>query len=106
MDEYHYKTLKEISENHIISQRQLAKRMEMSLGKANYIINALIDKGLIKVKSFKNSKNKLGYMYILTPKGMTKKMELTYEFLKRKMAEYERLEKEIEKLKTDINKAN
>lgn len=98
----HLKILKELSKDKTLSQRDLSKRLGLSLGKVNYVLNALIDKGLVKVESFKNSKNKLAYMYILTPKGISKKMELTYLFLNRKIHEYDTIRREIEELKKDI----
>jgi len=75
--------------------------MGMSLGKANYCLNALIDKGLIKVRNFRNSQNKLAYAYLLTPKGIAAKTRLTAGFLKRKIAEYEALRVEIEQLRKE-----
>lgn len=102
MDEYHFKFLKELEKYNTISQRDLSKKLGLSLGKANYIVNALMDKGWIRAKRFKNSKNKLAYMYILTPAGIRRKIELTYEFLKRKTAEYDRLKLEIEDLKREV----
>jgi len=96
------KILKELSKDKTLSQRDLSKKLGLSLGKVNYLLNALIDKGLVKVESFKNSKKKLAYMYILTPKGIAKKMELTYLFLMRKRHEYNALKIEIEELKKDL----
>ncbi len=103
MDEYQLKLLKELSENANLSQRDLSRRLGLSLGKVNYVLNALLNKGLIKTMRFKNSRNKSAYMYILTPKGMKGKVELTYEFLKVKINEYDLLKKEIEELKNDID---
>ena len=71
--------------------------MNFSLGKLNYCVNALKSKGLIKIKNFKNNKNKINYFYILTPKGISKKTKLTLNFMKRKFIEYEELKKEIKK---------
>lgn len=102
MDEHHLNLLKELSRDHTLSQRDLARKLGLSLGKVNYVLNALLDKGLVKAKRFKNSKSKLAYMYILTPNGITTKAELTYTFLKRKMSEYDALKVEIEELKTEI----
>ncbi len=96
------KILKELSEDKTLSQRDLSKRVGFSLGKVNYILNVIIDTGLVKVKKFKNSKKKIGYMYILTPKGTAKKIDLTYYFLKKKMSEYNALRIEIEELKKDL----
>ena len=102
MDEHHLKLLNELSIDNTLSQRDLSKKLGLSLGKVNYVLNALLDKGLVKAKSFKNSKSKLAYMYILTPKGISKKMDLTYLFLKRKTEEYDILRNEIKALKKEI----
>ena len=80
-----------------ITQRKLASELGFSLGKLNYCINALKQKGLIKIENFKKNKNKINYLYILTPKGITQKTKLTVNFMKRKMKEYEELKKEIKK---------
>ena len=94
--------LKELSKDKTLSQRDLAKRVGFSLGKVNYILNAVIDTGLVKVEKFKNSKKKIAYMYILTPKGVAKKLDLTYLFLKKKRNEYNALRIEIEELKKEL----
>lgn len=94
-DEYRYKILKLVEENPEISQRELAKNLGISLGKANFCLKALIDVGLLKVKNFRNSKNKLAYMYLLTPTGMEEKSSITVRFLKSKIQEYELLQTEI-----------
>ena len=103
MNGHHLKLLKELSKNSTLSQRELSKKLGLSLGKVNYVISALIEKGLIKVKRFKNSNNKMAYMYTLTPIGLSKKAELTGVFLKTKMAEYDSLGTEIEELKRDLD---
>jgi len=79
------------------SQRKLANELGFSLGKLNYCLNALKSKGLIKIKNFKNNKNKINYIYILTPKGISKKAKLTVNFMKKKIAEYEELKRELDK---------
>ena len=79
------------------SQRKLANELGFSLGKLNYCLNALKSKGLIKIKNFKNNKNKINYIYILTPKGISKKAKLTVNFMKKKIAEYEELKRELGK---------
>ena len=79
------------------SQRKLANELGFSLGKLNYCLNALKSKGLIKIKNFKNNKNKINYIYILTPKGISKKTKLIVNFMKKKMFEYEELKHELEK---------
>tara|TARA_B100000795_G_scaffold40664_1_gene26696 strand:- start:2451 stop:2762 length:312 start_codon:yes stop_codon:yes gene_type:complete len=88
--------LRKISKQSNVSQRVLAEELGFSLGKLNYCLNALKKKGLIKIKNFKNSKNKINYLYILTPKGIKKKSLLTVNFMKRKMKEYEELKRELE----------
>ena len=85
------------------TQRDLAKRLNLSLGKVNYCIKALKQKGYIKIKNFKKNPNKISYAYILTPKGIKEKTKLTINFMKRKIKEYEELKKE---LKNDIKKNN
>ena len=97
-DEYRYKILKELEINPEISQRDLAKGLGISLGKTNFCIQALIAKGLVKARNFKNSQNKKAYVYYLTPKGMEEKTRVTLQFLKYKMAEYQSLKTEIEQL--------
>ena len=79
------------------SQRSLAKKIGLSLGKLNYCLKALKQKGLVKAKNFKNNKNKKYYLYILTPKGIAEKTKLTLNFMNLKMKEYDELKKEIEK---------
>ena len=85
-----------ISKQPKVSQGILADELGFSLGKLNYCIGALKKKGLIKIKNFKNNKNKINYIYIITPKGISKKTLLTLNFMKRKMKEYEELKKELE----------
>ncbi len=84
------------------SQRKMAKELKISLGKVNYCLNALLDKGWIKVKNFKNSKNKLAYAYILTPKGLEAKTQLTLYYLRKKTKEYEELKHTIEILHKEV----
>lgn len=98
-DEFRYKILKLVQEKPDISQRELAKALGISLGKANFCLKSLIDVGLLKVSNFRNSKNKLAYMYVLTPKGIEEKAGITMRFLKYKMQEYENLQAEIEELR-------
>lgn len=100
-EDTHYKVLKLLETNPELSQRQLAKALGVSLGKANYCIGALIDKGLVKAGNFKNSDNKRAYFYVLTPRGIEAKAKMSVRFLARKMAEYETLGREIERLKNE-----
>ena len=97
-----YLILKQLEDNPHLTQREISKELGVSLGKTNYVINALIDKGLLKLNNFKRSDNKLGYSYLLTAQGITEKTTLARKFLKRKSDEYNRLKKEIEKLRNEL----
>jgi EPS-associated MarR family transcriptional regulator len=90
--------LREIADNPRVTQRQLAEKYGISLGKTNFLIKAFLERGLIKVKRFKNSKQKTGYLYALTPDGIKKRVMLTRHFLQIKQREYEVLKEEIAKL--------
>ncbi len=94
--------LKEIEHNPQVTQRGLAQKLEISLGKINFLINSLIDKGIIEAKNFKNAKNKFAYMYLLTPQGIKIKLQLTRQFFAWKIEQYEKLRKEIEDFKKEI----
>ncbi len=100
--EAHFKVLRLLEVNPQMKQRELATAAGVSLGKTNYCINALLEKGLIKVQNFKSSKRKLAYAYLLTPAGIAEKAVLTQRFLKRKIEEYEVLKAEIELLKQEV----
>lgn len=102
-DEIHYKLLKRLEADPHISQRQLAKELGVSLGKVNYCLKALVDRGWIKARNFKNSKNKKTYAYFLTAPGFQEKAKITVQFLKRKVREYEQLRVEIEELRREIH---
>jgi|TARA_B100001142_G_scaffold168958_1_gene168617 EPS-associated MarR family transcriptional regulator len=80
-------------------QREMAKDLGFSLGKLNYCMQALKEKGLIKIKNFKNNKSKLNYLYVITPKGISEKTQMTVRFMKLKMREYDELKKEYDKQK-------
>jgi EPS-associated MarR family transcriptional regulator len=101
-EETHYKIMRVLEENPDLTQRELAEKLGMSVGGVNYCLNALIDKGLVKMSNFQKSKNKFKYVYLLTPQGIAEKVELTSRFLKRKMEEYEALKVEIEGLKVEM----
>ena len=92
-----FEVLRTIKNNPELTQRDIAKGLKLSLGKVNYCIKSLKDKGLIKINNFKKNPNKLGYFYILTPRGLSEKTKLTIKFMKRKLAEYEELKKELNK---------
>ena len=100
-DNTSYGLLKTLENNPSLSQRDLAKRLGVSLGKVNFCLNALVEKGCLKVNNFRNSDNKLAYAYLLTPHGLDEKARITVRFLKYKMREYERLRAEIEALKRE-----
>lgn len=97
-DELRYRLLKILEENPSLSQRELAQGLGISLGKLNYCLKALIEKGWIKARNFKNSRHKLGYLYLLTPRGLEEKARVTYRFLKLRLAEVEALQRDIEEL--------
>ncbi len=103
MDEFQFKTLRELAKDGTLSQRDLSKRMGLSLGRVNYLVNALLKAGYIKASRFKNSKHKIAYMYVLTPKGLSAKVNQTYNFLQRKLDEYHRLREEIETLRQETD---
>jgi EPS-associated MarR family transcriptional regulator len=93
---------REINKSPELTQRELSSRLGISLGKVNFLINALIRKGFVKVENFKKSSNKIAYFYCLTPGGIEEKSRMTYHFLKRKMREYEQLELEIRQLREEV----
>ncbi len=90
-----------LQENPDLTQRELAQKLGVSVGGLNYCLKALMEKGLVKMQNFANSKNKFGYIYVLTPRGMAAKAALTNRFLRRKMEEFDVLRAEIESLKQD-----
>lgn len=92
----HFNVLRKIKSKPNSSQRELASELGFSLGKLNYCLKALNQKGLIKIKNFQKNPNKIKYVYLLTPKGITTKTKLTLNFMKRKMKEYDELKSEIE----------
>lgn len=102
IDEQHLKVLRLLEANPDMSQRELAEALGVSVGKTNYCIRALVDKGLLKMKNFRNSRNKLAYAYLLTPAGIAAKAELTARFLKRRLIEYEQIRKEIAQLQEEL----
>lgn len=105
-DEIHFDLLRRLEANPDCTQRELSKELGISLGKVNYCIKKLTEKGLIKFKNFSLNPNKSGYSYLLTPKGIEEKGKLTISFLKLKMDEYELLKGEIEQLKQEATNKN
>ncbi len=92
----HFNVLRKINNKPKSTQRELAKELGFSLGKLNYCLRALKNKGLVKMKNFERNPNKINYIYVLTPRGIAEKAKLTLNFMKRKMKEYDELKKEIE----------
>jgi EPS-associated MarR family transcriptional regulator len=101
MSDVHYKLMRLLEANPELSQREIARELGISLGKANYCLRALISRGWIKVNNFTNSQNKAAYMYLLTPRGIEQKASLTVRFLQAKMREYEALRAEIEQMQLE-----
>ncbi len=100
--ETHLKILRILENRPDITQREISETLGISLGKANYCMKALVEKGMVKAENFRNSEYKRAYLYILTPKGIEAKARISMRFLQRKIKEYEQLKKEIEQLKTDL----
>lgn len=101
-----YRLLKLLEANPELSQRQLAQALGISVGKVNFCLNALIERGLVKARNFRNSRNKLAYMYFLTPAGFEEKARVSLRYLKQKLQEYETLRSEIKELKNDARRMN
>lgn len=101
-EEVNLELLRQLESEPHLNQRNLADRLGLSLGKANYCLRALVRKGLIKIDNFKRSDNKLAYSYLLTPSGLQEKTRLTIAFLRRKQQEYERLQVEIDRLRAEV----
>ena len=102
-EDTHLKVLRLLESQPHMSQRELAQAVGVSLGKTNFCLKALLDKGLLKVQNFQNNQHKLAYAYLLTPAGMAAKTALTGRFLKRKMEEYELLKAEIDALQQETS---
>ena len=102
-EDTNFRVMRILEEHPEISQRELSKKLGVSLGGVNYCLSALIDKGFVKAKNFSNNANKVSYAYLLTPKGIREKSQLTVRFLQRKMQEYEDLRREIELLKGQLD---
>lgn len=101
-EDLHFRVLRLLQEQPDLSQRELATRLGVSNGKLHYCMKALIEKGLVKLSNFANSKHHLGYAYLLTPAGIQRKARLTGAFLARKMGEYEALQAEIAALQAEL----
>ncbi len=101
-EDTYFRVLRILNEQPDITQRELAEKLGVSVSGLNYCLKALVQKGLVKIQNFSNSNNKLGYVYLLTPAGVTEKATLTSRFLQRKMREYESLRREIHLIKDEI----
>ena len=100
--EIRYKLLKILSSEPNLSQREMARRMGISLGKTNYVLCELAEKGIIKIKRFKSAPQKIPYTYMLTPRGLEQKAKITTRFLKRKLSEYEAIKSQLKEIATDL----
>lgn len=100
-EDTNFRVMRLLQENPDLTQRELAEKLGVSVGGLNYCLKALMEKGLVKMQNFTHSKNKFGYVYVLTPRGIAEKAKLTSNFLKRKMEEYEALKAEIDILKSE-----
>ena len=98
-----YKVIKEIEQNPSHTQRSLAEKLDISLGKANYVLAGLIEKGIVKAKKLKNHPDKIRWQYILTPQGMKEKFRITQQYLQRRKKEYEEIQKEIAQLQEEVH---
>jgi EPS-associated MarR family transcriptional regulator len=105
-DDKYFRLMRILESTPDLSQREMAQALGISFGGVNYCLNALVDKGLVKIQNFSQNQNKFGYVYLLTPSGIAEKAALTGNFLKRKMDEYEALKIEIETLRSEIDVKN
>ena len=103
-DEYRYRILKLLETDPSASQRKIADELDISLGRVNFCLQALINKGLVKAKNFRGSANKGAYLYLLTPKGIEEKTRVTLRFLKVKLTEYADLKRELRELQIEAAK--
>jgi EPS-associated MarR family transcriptional regulator len=101
-EDTYFRVMRILHENPDLTQRELAEKLGISVGGLNYCLKALMEKGLVKMNNFATSKNKFGYVYVLTPTGMAEKAAITQRFLQRKLAEYEALKAELEALKAEL----
>lgn len=105
-DETRYRILKLLEADPRASQRKIAEDLGISLGRVNYCLQALIEKGLVKANNFRNNANKRAYLYLLTPRGIEEKAIVTTRFLRRKLEEYETLKREVEQLQREASAVN
>lgn len=102
-EDTYFRVLRILEEKPDVTQREIAQKLGISTSGLNYALNALIDKGWVKVHNFSESNNKLGYAYLLTPSGISEKVTLTSRFLQRKLQEYEEMKAEIESLRSELD---
>ncbi|MEA2339374.1 MAG: hypothetical protein QOE82_3381 [Thermoanaerobaculia bacterium] len=105
-EEVRYRLLKYLADHPDATQRELASELGISVGKANYCLRALMKRGWVKVQNFRNSRNKVAYLYVLTPSGLEEKMSVTAAFLRRKLDEYDHLSEEISRLRAEVQTAD
>lgn len=105
-DDLRFRALRLLERRPDISQRELARELGVALGSVNHLLSALIAKGLVKARNFRNARNKLAYAYMLTPQGAAEKAALTAGFMRRKLAEYEALKRELEELTAEVRGAD
>lgn len=104
-EDTYFRVMRILQNNPDLTQRELAEKLGISVGGLNYCLKALTEKGLVKMKNFAESKNKFGYVYVLTPRGIAEKASITNQFIQRKMQEYDSLKNEIEALKKEHGSA-
>jgi EPS-associated MarR family transcriptional regulator len=100
----HFDLLRSVHNNPNASQRDLAQNLNISLGKLNYLIKSFSNRGFIKINNFSKSRNKINYIYVLTPKGLKRKIEMTFKFMDAKLKEYDELKKEVNNVDSGKNK--
>ena len=105
-EDTHFRVLRMLQANPDLTQREIAQQLGLSTSGLNYCLNALIDKGWVKVQNFSQSKNKFGYIYVLTPQGLQEKIHLAHRFLLRKQSEYQALRSEIDSLTAELKHAS
>jgi EPS-associated MarR family transcriptional regulator len=105
-EDTYFRVMGILQENPDLTQRELAEKLGISVGGLNYCLKALMEKGMVKMKNFTTSKNKFGYVYVLTPTGLAEKADITHRFLKRKIDEYEALKVEIEALRSEVERSS
>jgi EPS-associated MarR family transcriptional regulator len=102
-EDTYFRVMRILEDNPDLTQRELAEKLGISVGGLNYCLKALMEKGLVKMKNFASSKNKFGYVYVLTPTGIAEKAAITHRFLQRKLEEYDALKSEIDALKAEAS---